>query len=204
MIAWMHGVLRAKSPPTLILDVQGVGYELEAPMSTFTDLPELGELATLHCHYVVREDAHQLYGFVRQTDRDLFRMLLKVNGVGAKLGLTILSGMDANNLHRAIFESDTVTLAKLPGIGKKTAERLVMELRDRLDGTFMGEPGARLAVADMDTVLVARQDPAAEAVTALISLGLKPPEASRRVQAVDADGLGCEEIVRRALQGMVR
>ena len=204
MIAWMHGVLRAKSPPTLILDVQGVGYELEAPMSTFTDLPELGELATLHCHYVVREDAHQLYGFVRQTDRDLFRMLLKVNGVGAKLGLTILSGMDANNLHRAIFESDTVTLAKLPGIGKKTAERLGMELRDRLDGTFMGEPGARLAVADMDTGLVARQDPAAEAVTALISLGLKPPEASRRVQAVDADGLVCEEIVRRALQGMVR
>ncbi len=204
MIAWIQGVLRAKSPPTLILDVQGVGYELEAPMTTFTHLPEIGELVSLHCHYLVRDDAHQLYGFIRQTDRDLFRMLLKVNGVGAKLGLTILSGMDANGLQRAIFESDTVGLAKLPGIGKKTAERLVMELRDRLDGTLIGNQGLTVALPDMEDGPAPRQDPVAEAVIALIALGIKPPEASRRVQAVDAEGLVCEEIVRRALQGMVR
>lgn len=205
MIGWLHGVLRAKTPPTLLLDVQGVGYEVQAPMTTFYDLPEVGQDVALHCHHIAREDGQFLYGFLHQRDRDLFRLLLKVNGVGAKLGLAILSGLDANGLHRAIFEGDTVGLSKLPGIGKKTAERLVVELRDRLDGMPAGDgfaPGA--AAGAGATAALPPADPVAEAVNALIALGLKPPEASRRVQSVESEGLACEEIVRRALQTMVR
>ena len=203
MIAWMHGHLRAKAPPVLLLDVRGVGYEIEAPMTTFYDLPEIGDEVSLHCHQVVREDAHHLYGFIRQQDRDIFRSLLKVNGVGAKLGLAILSGMDAPTLSRVIFEGDTDSLSKLPGIGKKTAGRLVMELRDRLGNA------ETLSVAAGDSpsapaVSAPEQDPVAEAVNALIALGLKPPEASRRVQAVHQPGQSCEDIVRSALQAMVR
>ena len=205
MIAWMQGVLRAKSPPTLLLDVNGIGYEVESPMTTFYDLPDLNAQVALHCHQVIREDAHHLYGFIRAQDRDIFRMLLKVNGVGAKLGLAILSGMDATGLHRAVIAGDIAGLSKLPGIGKKTAERLVMEMRDRLDGLnapISYQAGA--AGGDTRALPMASQDPVAEAVNALIALGLKPPEASRRVQSVEEPGLVCEEIVRRALQTMAR
>lgn len=201
MIAWIEGVVRQKRPPHLLLDVGGLGYELESPMTTFYDLPELGERIALFTHQVIREDAHHLYGFASQRDRDLFRMLLKVNGVGAKLGLAILSGMDANTLGRCIFEADTASLSRLPGIGKKTAERLVIEMRDRLERTGSGAaerwsgPSPAAAVAE---------DPIAESVNALVALGLKPQEASRRVSSVFEEGLACEEIVRRALQAMVR
>ena len=174
-------------------------------MTTFYDLPAVGAEVSLHCHQVVREDAHHLYGFIRQRDRDIFRTLLKVNGVGAKLGLAILSGMDAAGFSRAIFEGDTASLSRLPGIGKKTAERLVVELRDRLEATStpLTANGAASGPVDNQTA-VPLQDPAAEAVNALIALGLKPPEASRRVHAVHQDGQSCEEIVRSALQAMVR
>ncbi len=202
MIAWMHGVLREKHPPLLLVDTAGVGYEMEAPMTTFYDLPAVGEPVTLHLHHVVRDDGQHLYAFVRRAERDLFRQLLRVSGVGAKLGLAILSGMDAGGFGRCVREGDAASLSRLPGIGKKTAERLIMEMRDRI------EAGAPLASAESAGSGVGpappRNDPAAEAVHALIALGLKPAEASRRVHAVAADGLACEEIVRRALQSMVR
>ena len=122
MIAWMHGVLREKHPPLLLVDIGGVGYEMEAPMTTFYDLPAVGEPVTLHLHHVVREDAQHLYAFARRAERDLFRRLLRVSGVGAKLGLAILSGMDAGGFSRCVLEGDAASLSRLPGIGKKTAE----------------------------------------------------------------------------------
>ena len=202
MIAWMHGVLREKHPPLLLVDVGGVGYEMEAPMTTFYDLPATGEPVTLHLHHVVRDDAQNLYAFAHRAERDLFRQLLRVSGVGAKLGLAILSGMDAGRFSRCVLEGDGASLSRLPGIGRKTAERLIMEMRDRIEAESTGVTavGAGTGAAPA----AQRDDPVAEAVRALIALGLKPPEASRRVHAVGPDGLVCEEIVRRALQSMVR
>lgn len=197
MIGWLQGRLREKRPPHLLMDVNGVGYELEAPMTTFYTLPQTGETIMLFTHQVVRDDAHQLYGFSERRDRDVFRMLLRVSGVGAKIGLAILSGMDANAFSRCVIEGDTASLSKLPGIGKKTAERLVIEMRDRLDRSDGdgGMPGS--APAD-------RNDPVGEAVSAMVALGFKPHEASQRVRAVSAEGLACEDIVRLALQSLVK
>ena len=202
MIAWMQGVLREKHPPLLLVDTGGVGYEMEAPMTTFYDLPAVGEPVTLHLHHVVREDAQHLYAFARRAERDLFRQLLRVSGVGAKLGLAILSGMDAGGFSRCVLEADAASLSRLPGIGKKTAERLIMEMRDRIETESAGVAPAHVGTGTASAPLP--DDPVAEAVRALIALGLKPAEASRRVHAVGADGLECEEIVRRALQSMVR
>ena len=200
MIAWMHGVLREKHPPLLLVDTGGIGYEMEAPMTTFYDLPAIGEPVTLYLHHLVREDAQQLYGFARRAERDLFRQLLRVSGVGGKLGLAILSGMDAGGFARCVLEGDGASLSRLPGIGKKTAQRLIMEMRDKMDDASHGVAAALTGAGSAPR----RDDPVAEAVGALIALGLKPPEASRRVHAVGTDGLACEEIVRRALQSMVR
>ena len=201
MIAWMKGVLREKQPPWLLVDVGGVGYELQAPMSTFSALPKTGTEVVLFAHQVVRDDAQQLFGFAQRSERDVFRQLLKVNGVGAKVALAILSGMDVTTLGRCVLEGDTASLSRLPGIGKKTAERLVIELRDRL-GTFPA-PGHSGGPLDGDSRDVA-MDPASEAVSALIALGLKPPEASRRVAAIDCAERACEDIVRLALKAMVK
>ena len=200
MIAWMRGVLREKHPPVLLVDTGGVGYEMEAPMTTFYRLPATGEPVTLYVHHVVREDSQHLYAFASRDERDVFRRLLRVSGVGAKLGLAILSGMDADGFRRCVLEGDTASLSRLPGIGKKTAQRLVMEMRDKVDA---GSPGVSVARPG-DGPEPHRDDPIAEAVRALIALGLKPPEASRRVHAVGANGLACEEIIRLALQSMVR
>ena len=200
MIAWMQGVLREKHPPALLVEVGGIGYEMEAPMTTFYDLPAAGEAVTLHVHHLVREDAQQLYAFSGRPERDVFRRLLRVSGIGAKLGLAILSGMDARGFERCVLEGDTAGLARLPGIGKKTAERLVMEMRDKLGTQSHDTVPAGTGV----TTATRREDPVAEAVSALIALGVKPPEASRRVHAVGTDGLACEEIVRLALQSMAR
>ena len=200
MIAWMRGVLREKRPPVLLVDTSGVGYEMEAPMTTFYDLPATGEPVTLYLHHVVREDAQHLYAFAHRAERDVFRQLLRVSGVGAKLGLAILSGMDAGRFTRCVLEGDTASLSRLPGIGKKTAQRLVMEMRDKVDAASSGAAAAHAGAKPAPR----RDDPVAEAVGALIALGLKPPEASRRVHAIGTDGLACEEIVRLALQSMVR
>lgn len=202
MIAWMHGVLREKHPPSLIVEAGGIGYEMQAPMTTFSTLPETGREVSLHLHHLVREDASQLFAFQHRRDRDIFRQLLRVGGIGAKLALAILSGMDAQEFARCVLQGDRVRLAGLPGIGRKTAERLVMELQDRFGSEF----------ADMTTderipgnPSSAAKEPAAEAIKALIALGLKPPEATRRVSRVPSkESLPSEEIVRIALRGMVR
>jgi holliday junction DNA helicase RuvA len=195
MIGWLNGVVRVKRPPVLVLDVGGIGYEVEAPMSTFAALPELGGTMELHTHLAIRDDAHALYGFATESDRDVFRQLIKVNGVGAKLALAILSGMVVDELARAVHNGDTAALTRLPGIGKKTAERLIIEMRDRLTG-MGGDGGAPLP----GTTILNRSDPVGEAVSALIALGFKPPEASKRVAALETDGLACEQIVRDALR----
>jgi Holliday junction DNA helicase RuvA len=197
MIGRLRGTLALKQPPLLLLDVGGVGYEVEAPMSTFYQLPALGEQVVLHTHLVVREDAHLLFGFASESERRLFRALIKVNGVGAKLALTILSGISAGEFARCVQENDTAALVRLPGVGKKTAERLIVEMRDRLadwEGAAV-LPGTAPAQAAAPA-----SDHTRDAVSALISLGYKPPEASRLVSKVESEGLSSEEIIRAALK----
>jgi len=200
VIGQLRGKLLAKQAPHLLVDVHGVCYEVEAPMSTFYQLPETGVEIILHTHLAVRDDAHLLYGFASEPERRLFRSLIKVNGVGARLALGILSGMDASTFARLVFEGDSAALTRLPGVGKKTAERLVVEMRDRLDNLSMpamtgGVTGAASAGA--------AADPVADAVSALVALGYRPQDASRQVHAVESEGMNSEEIIRRALQEMV-
>ena len=200
MIGFLRGKLVYKSPPFLVLDVQGVGYEIEAPMTTFYELPAINQDITLHTHLVVREDAHILFGFSKESDRALFRTLIKVNGIGPKLALTILSGQSAEEFHRCIHDNDTLTLVRLPGVGKKTAERLVIEMRDRLpdlSNSFM----IRTDISGSATSL---SNPKQEAISALCSLGYKPLDASNMVQNITIEGKCCEDIIRLALQGAAR
>lgn len=200
MIGRLRGILAEKQPPLLLIDINGVGYEVEAPMSTFYQLPETGATVTLHTHLVVREDAHLLFGFASEGERRLFRTLIKVNGVGAKLALTILSGIAADEFARCVQENDTAALVRLPGVGKKTAERLIVEMRDRL-ADWEGAvtlPGA----APVETR--GGSDELRDAISALVSLGYKPPEASRLVSKVETEGLSSEEIIRAALKQAVK
>ena len=190
MIGRLEGVLRDRQPPRLLVDVGGVGYELEAPMTTFYSLPPVGESVVLHTHLAVRDEVPCLYGFARRVERDTFRRLLRVSGVGGKVALALLSGLDADGLARCVQAGDAAGLARIPGIGKKTAERLLFELRDRL-------PGAGAGAVDVP------EEPLAEAVAALAALGFSANEAQRRVSAVDATGLDSEAIVRAALKGVV-
>ncbi len=201
MIGRLRGVLVYKKPPQLMVEVGGVGYELEAPMSTFYELPEVGVETTLFTHLVVREDAQVLYAFARESERGLFRVLLRVTGVGAKLGLAILSGMDAESFSRCIEQEDIPALIRLPGIGRRTAERLILELRDRLDQIPLGRasgPG-RAGVA-----AVAAVSPLEDAASALVALGYRPADANRMVRAVDSGSLSSEEIIRAALKAAAR
>lgn len=199
MIGFLRGKLIHKAPPSLVLDVQGVGYELEAPMTTFYHLPLLGAEIALHTHLVVREDAHSLFGFIDEADRSLFRTLIKVNGVGPKLALTILSGQNAEEFQRCIQNNDTQALVRLPGVGKKTAERLVIELRDRLPEQSVPETDE---VCPALTTTIG--SPKQEAISALCSLGYKPLDASKMVQAINTENKSCEDIIRLALQGAIR
>jgi Holliday junction DNA helicase RuvA len=200
MIGLLRGKILGKQPPHLLLDVQGVGYEIEAPMTTFYDLPAVGEEVTLFTHLAVRDDAHTLYGFAKLNDRDLFRSLLRVNGVGAKLALTILSGMDTQTFVGCIQGGDTATLVRLPGVGKKTAERLIIEMRDRLGALTAGQ----MSGAQAGTGGAPPANPTEEAVTALIGLGYKPQEASHMVRAIETADLSSEEIIRHALQSTLQ
>ncbi len=201
MIGRLSGRLLHKQPPRLMIDVGGVGYELEAPMSTFYQLPASGEPVILHTHLLVRDDAHILYGFHDEAERALFRALLKVNGVGAKMALAILSGMSADEFSLCIGNADSQTLTRLPGIGKKTAERLIVEMRDRLDTLSGASAPAALPAGG---AALAVDDPVADAVSALIALGYKAPEASRMVRKVAADGLDSEALIREALRAVTR
>lgn len=197
MIGRLRGQIIYKRPPQLMLEVQGVGYELEAPMSTFYQLPEAGQAVTLFTHLQVREDAHILYGFATEAERTLFRSLLKVTGVGAKMALAILSGMSAEQFHRCVLEGDARALTRLPGVGKKTAERLIVEMRDRVEAA--GE-----AALPQSRPAARPEDPVEDAVHALIALGYKPQEASRMVSAVASPDMASEEIIRQALKASVK
>lgn len=200
MIGRLRGNLAEKQPPHLLLDVNGIGYELEVPMTTLYRLPSVGEPVTLHTHLVVREDAHLLYGFFEKRERELFRELIRLNGVGPKLALALMSGLEVDELVRCVQAQDTAALVKVPGVGKKTAERLLVELKDRFKAwesipsiaPLVVEPQSALAVSSAEN----------DAVSALISLGYKPQEASRAVAAIKEDGLSSEDLIRRALRGM--
>ncbi len=197
MIGRLKGTLVHKQPPWLMIDVGGVGYELEAPMSTIYDLPELGREVTLFTHYAVKEDSAALYGFLRETERRLFRDLQKVSGVGAKISLAVLSGVSVDEFARLIQAGDITALTKVPGIGKKTAERMVVELRDRAADLGAGAAviaGGRGGVPN---------DPVSEASVALQQLGYKPAEISRMLKDAPA-GESAEELIRRALKSALR
>ncbi len=201
MIGRLTGTLLEKQPPFILLDVQGVGYELDAPMSTFYQLPSVGEKVVLHTHLVVREDAQLLYGFSHKRERELFRELIKLNGVGPKLALALMSGLEVDELIRAVQSQDTSALVKVPGVGKKTAERLLVELKDRFKA-WEALPGSLGPLAQRKSSAPPASQ-ASDAVSALIALGYKPQEASKAVAAVEEEGLSSEELIRRALKGMV-
>jgi len=196
MIGFLRGVLAHKAPPFLLVDVNGVGYELEVPMSTMFRLPELGSLVELRTHLVVREDAQTLYGFSSEEERSLFRSLMKVNGVGAKLALTILSGISVDGFAQCVRNEDKATLVRLPGVGRKTAERLILDMRDRIDATLpAGKDGVSMP-ADIGSM------PRSEAFNALSSLGYKPGEAQKMLDAVETDGQTTEDILRQVLRSV--
>ena len=195
MITHLHGTLIEKQPPSLVIDVRGVGYEVEAPMSTFYHLPELNQEIKLLTHLVIREDAHILFGFGTEAERQMFRTLIRVNGVGPKLALSILSAMELETFIHCVQQGDLAKLIKIPGVGKKTAERLVIETRDRLaQTTVQSTNSARQSLTQGVT------SAADDAVSALVALGYKLQEASQLVNAIKEEGLSSEVLIRRALQ----
>ncbi len=197
MIARLAGILLDKSPPYLVIDVNGVGYEVEAPAGLFADLPENGKQVAIVIHHHFSQDSQTLFGFASLGERELFRKLLKINGIGAKMALVILSGATGEELTRYVSGGDVAALTRLPGIGKKTAERIIMELRDKLDGIAMavGSSSGGPAVA---------ADPATEASHALAALGYKPGEVVSMIRAVSEPGMPAEEIIRKALQTRIK
>lgn len=206
MIGRLRGVVIEKMPPQLVVDVNGVGYEVEAPMTTFYKLPHLGEEVTLFTHFVVREDAQLLYGFADRNERRLFRDLIKVNGVGPKMALTILSGIEATQFVRCVHDGDTNSLVKLPGVGKKTAERLLVEMKDRLKDWNNAPEDFALVMSDSDVPMPAANqtdNSLEEAEQALIALGYKPAQASKAINGIYESGMSTEDLIRHALKGMV-
>lgn len=196
MIGSLRGRLILKQAPQIVIECGGVGYEVEMPMSTFLDLPEAGADLFLYTHLVVREDAQILYGFATTDERLLFRTLLKVNRVGAKMALGVLSAMTANDFRRCVEYEDTTTLSKIPGVGKKTAERLIVEMRDRIDKVISGAAGAVPVSAEASA--------RGEAFDALVSLGYKPNEVNKLIGKLDTEELSAEDIIRRALKQAAR
>lgn len=205
MIGRIRGKLIEKVPPDLLVDVNGVGYEIQAPMSTFYQLSNLGTEVTLHTHFVVREDAQLLYGFYTQQERRLFRALIKVNGVGPKMALTILSGVDIEEFVRSVHDNDSGALVKLPGVGKKTAERLIIEMRDRLKDWVSTDTPFELTMQGSPDMPVDTSHIAQEAESALVALGYKAQDASKVISKVrTASMTTSEELIRAALKGMVK
>ena len=208
MIGRIAGILIEKQPPELMVDVNGVGYEITAPMTTFYRLPAVNESVALFTHLTIRDDAHLLYGFYDKTERTLFRTLIKVNGVGPKMALAILSGIESDEFVRCVESNDIATLVRVPGVGKKTAERLIIEMRDKLkqldiapalaQASGQGEEGAS-GVASVN-----ERNVRSDAESALIALGYKPAEASKAINALDIAGLSSEQVIRMALKGMVK
>ena len=198
MIGFIRGLVHEKQAPLVVVDVNGVGYDIETPMSSFFSLPATGEQVLLRTHLVVREDAHILYGFLSEQERALFRDLIKVNGVGPKVALGILSGMSVADFCSCISDNNVTALVRLPGIGKKTAERLIIDMRDRLPEQTIG---GSLSVASMKGAMMSAKE---EAISALVALGYKPQEADKRVQAVASEDDNSEQIIRAALQAAVK
>lgn len=206
MIGQLRGTLLEKQPPQLVVEVNGVGYEVDVSMSTFYQLPDAGTQIQLFTHFVVREDAQQLFGFYTREERQLFRTLLKVNGVGPRLGLTILSSVTPDEFVRAVLNNDTAGLVRLPGIGKKTAERLVIEMRDKLASWYQAQPieiaGEMSGPAKVEKA-PHRHQVLQDAISALMSLGYKQHEANRTVTKIDDGAAKSEELIRRALREMM-
>ncbi len=198
MIGFLKGRLALKQPPSLMVDVNGVGYELEAPMSTFYGLPSVGEPVGLYTHLVVREDAHVLFGFGTESERRLFRGLLKVSGVGPKIALGILSGASVDDFLRIVEAEDIAMLTRIPGIGRKTAERVIIEMRDSV------QKFAAPTLREGSPLGPAAASPQGEAFAALVALGYKPPEVTRLLKAADEPGLSTTEIIRRALKAAAK
>ncbi len=193
MIGYLKGRLTQKSPPQLVIEVSGVGYELEAPMSTFYALPDLGQELHLFTHLAIRDDAHTLYGFASEAERALFRQLIRISGVGGRMALAILSGITVEGFVRCVQEEDSATLTRVPGVGKKTAERLMVEMRDRI-------PDSVLVAVSATAAAPARVNPEGEAFSALVALGYKGAEVTRMLNMIETRKLSAEEIIRRALQ----
>ncbi len=191
MIGSLRGRLTSKQAPQIVVECNGVGYEVETPMSTFLELPAVGEKLFLHTHLVVREDAQMLFGFATDAERALFRTLLKISGVGAKMGLAILSAMGAGDFRRCVEYEDTAMLIKIPGVGRKTAERLIIEMRDKFDHTLPTSGPGKVAID---------ATPKSEAVDALVTLGYKVKEVNRLISGMDVDGKSAEDIIRLALR----
>lgn len=200
MIGKITGTIIEKQAPQLVIDVNGVGYEIDAPMNTFYQLPDVGATVSLFTHFVVREDAQLLYGFYSRDERTLFRTLLKVNGVGPRLALTILSSATPEEFVRCVLNNDTATLVSLPGIGKKTAERLVIEMRDKLSDWYKAPVTEGVQPAKTESK---RHHVLQDAISALVSLGYKQQEANRTVTKIDDGGATSEELIRRALREMM-
>ncbi len=196
MIGRLKGILIHKQPPWLVIDVNGIGYELEAPMSTIYELPEIGRELLLFTHYAVKEDSVALYGFIREPERRLFRDVQKVSGIGAKIALAVLSGVSVEAFAQLVQAGDVAALTKIPGIGKKTAERIVVELRDRTANLTAG-----IALSGRSN---APMDPLSEATIALQQLGYKPAEAQKMAKDVANDGDSAEAIIRAALKAALR
>lgn len=201
MIGRLQGELVEKAAPQLMIDVMGVGYELQAPMSTFSMLGGIGDKVTLFTHLSVREDAHQLFGFASKAERSLFRALVKVSGVGPKLALAILSGMDAKSFANCIHNQDAAALVRMPGIGKKTAERLIVEMKDRLKE--WQDPGPLWQAAELNEE-AAKNSRLEEAESALVALGYRPVEAAKMVNKVASEAGSSEELIRLALKESLR
>lgn len=199
MISRLRGLLIEKQPPRLVVDVQGVGYELLAPMSTFYGLPEINTEVSLLTYLSVREDAHVLYGFLKDSERELFGNLIRVSGIGPKLALSILSSMELPTFVQCVHNSDFARLTRIPGVGKKMAERLVVEMRDRFK-SWVANPSPTAPSAASSTLIQGITSPVEDAINALIALGYKPSDAGRWVHAVADEGLSSEVLIRRALQ----
>lgn len=201
MIGRLRGILLEKQPPQLLLDVAGVAYEVSASMTTFYHLPAVGQEIILFTHLAIREDAHQLFGFHEQRERSLFRTLIKVNGIGPKLALAILSSISPDDFVRCVNDNDSGSLVRIPGVGKKTAERLIIEMRDRL-ADWQNDLITVTNVTVNNNKSLNHNRVSNEAISALVALGYKPQEASRAVLQIAAENMSIEELIRLALKGM--
>jgi len=201
MIGRLHGILLEKKPPHLLLDVGGVGYELDVPLSTLYRLPPIGEPLTLHIHHLIREDAQLLYGFYELRERDGFRELIRLSGVGPKLALALLSTLEMDELIRVVQNQDSNALLRVPGVGKRTAERLLLELKERIKH-WTDMPKNNAPCTSTAAPASHQKNAEADAVSALIALGFKPPEASRAVSSVAESGLASEQLIRLALKAL--